>query len=142
MITCVAPGSADHDAMIALRIRVLRAPLGLAYTDEQLAAERNHLHLALWQGGIVAGTLLIVRPDSAGTARLRQMAIEPGLQGSGLGRLLVGHAEQLLPGLGASAIMLAARASAIGFYEKLGYVARGERFVEVTLPHQMMVKRL
>ncbi|MBS1564192.1 MAG: GNAT family N-acetyltransferase, partial [Bacteroidetes bacterium] len=32
--------------------------------------------------------------------------------------------------------------TAVGFYEKLGYVAVGEEFLEVTLPHFVMEKKL
>ncbi|HRF26714.1 MAG TPA: GNAT family N-acetyltransferase [Ferruginibacter sp.] len=35
-----------------------------------------------------------------------------------------------------------ARDSAVGFYEKLGYKVIGEGFMEVNLPHHLMVKEL
>jgi predicted GNAT family N-acyltransferase len=33
-----------------------------------------------------------------------------------------------------------ARDSAIGFYEKFGYVTRGDVFMEVNVPHHVMEK--
>ncbi len=128
--------------MIALRHRLLRAPLGLAFTEEQLAAEKDQVHLALRHDDVVVGALLLVPPDAGGTAKLRQMTIEPSFERRGFGRRLLRHGEDLLLQLRATRITLAAREHAIHFYEKLGYVAQGEVFIEVTIPHRLMVKRL
>ena len=43
---------------------------------------------------------------------------------------------------GVSRIELNARDTAAGFYRKLGYRKVGGEFVEVTIPHWKMVKRL
>jgi hypothetical protein len=37
-------------------------------------------------------------------------------------------------------LVLNARASAVGFYEKLGYAVIGEEFIDVTIAHVRMVK--
>jgi hypothetical protein len=37
---------------------------------------------------------------------------------------------------------LDARETAVGFYKKLGYAIGGDEFIEVTVPHFRMVKRL
>ena len=141
-ITCETPGSAGWREMVALRAEVLRSPLGLAYSDAQLGSDVEQLHLALRLGQLLAGTLLVVPPDSAREGKLRQMAIRPGLQRGGLGTLLVRRGEDELRRLQASGVRLSARATAIGFYERLGYVAEGEPFLEVTLPHRLMRRRL
>jgi len=44
--------------------------------------------------------------------------------------------------MGYREIVLHARESAVRFYESVGYVAEGEAFTEVTIPHRKMVKRL
>ncbi len=141
-ITSVTPGSTNWIVMLELRRRILRTPLGLDYSDAQLAEERHQLHLAAWHGEAIVGTLLIVPPDAEATAKLRQMAIEPRYERRGLGSALVRHAEHALAGMATATIKLAARQNAVGFYEKLGYAACGGIFIEVTLPHQMMSKRL
>jgi predicted GNAT family N-acyltransferase len=35
-----------------------------------------------------------------------------------------------------------ARSNAVGFYEKVGYRTIGEQFMEVTIPHFIMEKKL
>jgi predicted GNAT family N-acyltransferase len=50
--------------------------------------------------------------------------------------------EAILAGRGYTSLSLHARKSAIGFYRKLGYAAVGKEFIEVTVPHQKMIKKL
>jgi predicted GNAT family N-acyltransferase len=135
-------GGAGWRDMVALRHRVLRAPLGLAFSAEQLSDEAGQIHLALWLDDRLAGTLLLLPPDRDNEAKLRQMAIRPGLERRGLGTKLVQQGERELAGLGAASIRLSARESAVGFYARLGYVVQGSPFIEVTLPHRLMRRRL
>jgi len=134
-------GSAGWREMVGLRTRVLRDPLGLAYSEAQLAEERTQIHLALRVEGALAGTLLLP-PDWSGTAKLRQMAVAPAWSKQGFGRRLVLHGEGVLRDTGARAVRLSARETAIGFYERLGYAAEGPFYREVTLPHRLMRKSL
>jgi predicted GNAT family N-acyltransferase len=39
-------------------------------------------------------------------------------------------------------MIMHARSTAIGFYEKMGYTVTGNEFVEVTIPHYTMQKTL
>ncbi len=135
-------GSDAWHAMVALRHRVLRAPLGLRFTDADLAAEADQVHLALWLDDTLAGTVLLLPPDRNNSAKLRQMAIDPALAGRGLGTLLLRHAETELRRIGAIEARLSARETATGFYARLGYVPEGPSFIEVTLPHRLMRRRL
>lgn len=136
-------GGSGWREMVALRHSVLRAPLGLTFDDRHLAAEAGQIHLGLWLGTLLAGTLLALPPDqpahpAGAEGKLRQMAILPGLQRGGLGTLLLRRGEAELHRLGATGARLAARDSATGFYARLGYRAEGALFIEVTLPHRLM----
>ena len=142
LLTMERVGGPGWHAMVALRHRVLRAPLGLRFTDADLAAEADQRHVALWLGDTLAGTVLLLPPDPSGSAKLRQMAIDPALTGRGLGTLLLRHAEAELLRLGATEARLSARATATGFYARLGYIPEGAPYVEVTLPHRLMRHRL
>jgi len=70
------------------------------------------------------------------------MAVEPPRQGCGAGRRLLEGVEEQLRVEGVSRIELNARDTAAGFYRKLGYRKVGGEFMEVTIPHWKMVKRL
>jgi predicted GNAT family N-acyltransferase len=39
-------------------------------------------------------------------------------------------------------MVMHARDTALGFYEKFGYSSRGDVFIEVNLPHHVMEKEL
>ena len=137
-------GSPGWREMVALRDRVLRAPLGLVFTEHQLEAEGCDRHLALRLDDALAGTLLIGSGRHRGTAiaRFRQMAIDPARQGSGLGARLLDAGERLASREGARIGLLHARVTAEGFYARQGWIAAGDIFDEVTLPHVRMTKAL
>ena len=63
--------------------------------------------------------------------RLRGVAVEPALQGRGAGAALVRRAQEAAAAAGRG-LWCNARASAAGFYEKLGWARDGEPF---DLPH-------
>ena len=140
MITREAFGGHGWREMVALRHAVLRAPLGLAFSPAELEAEANQVHLALWQDGTLAGTLLMIAEGDEAT--LRQMAVRPDHERRGLGSRLVAEGERLLLSTGIARARLSARQSATGFYARLGYAAAGEPFMEKTIPHRLMRKAL
>jgi predicted GNAT family N-acyltransferase len=131
----------EYALTVALRDRVLRAPLGLAFPAAELAAEAAQWHLALWQGERLLACLVLV-PLSGGEVKMRQVAVEPAWQGRGLGRRLVEEAERLARERGCTRMTLHARATAVAVYLHLGYESVGAPFTEVTIPHQAMRKAL
>jgi len=144
-----------YEQAVALRDRVLRKPLGLEFSAADLAAEGDQLHFALIEAELPTATeamarnaigcvvgCVIARPLGGGRYQLRQMAIDAGRQGQGLGRRLLEQTEQHLAALGAQELMLHARDIAAGFYKKLGYQPVGDPFMEVTILHYEMTKRL
>ena len=129
--------------LVHLRRRVLRTPLGLDFASEQLAREQTDVHLAAYLDGELVGCAILTPIDSTrGVFKLRQMAIDPDRQGRGIGAQVVAFAEERSAARGYRRIILHARDSAVGFYERAGYAANGEIFVEVTIPHREMVKEL
>jgi ribosomal protein S18 acetylase RimI-like enzyme len=70
------------------------------------------------------------------------MAVTSGLQGKGIGRVLLNFAENVARDKGYRKMTMHARKNALGFYEKLGYKVVGDEFIEVTLPHFAMEKDL
>jgi GNAT superfamily N-acetyltransferase len=76
------------------------------------------------------------------TVRLRQMAVLNDLQGKGIGRALMSFAENIARDQGYKILAMHARKNAIGFYEKMGYQVAGDEFMEVTIPHYLMEKKL
>ena len=136
-----AHGSPDYRQLVELRRRVLRIPLGLDFTPEQLAGEVADLHLGAWEGDQLLGCLLL-SDRGQGTVQMRQVCVEPTLQRSGVGAALVVESEAEARRREFQRMMLHARDTAVGFYLRLGYAAVGDPFEEVSIPHQEMVKDL
>ncbi len=134
-------GTPDYLEVVELRRRVLRIPLGLDFSPEQLAGEGKDLHLAAYEGGALAGCLMLSE-HGEGVVQMRQVCVEPDRQGTGVGAALVRESEAEARRRGYRSVMLHARDLAVGFYERLGYGRVGEPFVEVSIPHQEMSKQL
>lgn len=134
-------GSPDYVAAFALREEVLRKPLGISLNDETLQQERDYFHIACHLDSELVGCLVLL-PQGVGDIRMRQVAVATQYQGHGIGRALVEFAEQFSRERGFLLMKLNARDTAIPFYEKLGYERIGEPFIEVTILHQAMQKRM
>ena len=127
--------------MIKLRDDVLRRPLGLSFSNDELDEEKANLHIAAYEDDQMLGCCMLVE-EGPDTVRLRQMAVINDLQGKGVGRALMQFAENLARDRGFKKITMHARKNAIGFYEKMGYRKVGTEFQEITIPHYVMEKEL
>ena len=134
-------GSGDYRQMVNLRLLLLRKPLGLSFAQEELDKEKEDILIGCFEDDKLEGCCLLTKVD-AKTLRLRQMAVVSGLQGKGIGKVLTQFAENIARDRGYKKIIMHARKTAIGFYEKLGYKKRGDEFKEVTIPHYIMEKEL
>ena len=135
-------GTAEYQEMVRLRDDILRKPLGLFFTPEELEKEKDNLLIAAYEDDHMLGCCMLVEEDGPHTVRLRQMAVVNDLQGKGLGKALIQFAENLARDRGYKKITMHARKNAVGFYEKMGYVLKGEEFEELTIPHYIMEKAL
>jgi len=134
-------GSAEYVQMVKLRDDILRKPLGLSFTKEELEREKNNLHIVAYEDERMLGCCMLLEEDPQ-TVRLRQMAVMNDLQGKGIGKALMQFAENLARDRGYKKITMHARKNALGFYEKMGYKTRGKEFEEITIPHYVMEKEL
>ena len=133
--------SPDYEAAVALRRAILRIPLGLDFTPEELQREASDTHLTAWLGDTLIGTVVMTRYTDT-TVKLRQMAVTDSARSTGAGTALIDAFETEARARGYAEITLAARQTAEGFYARHGYDTDGVVFEEVTLPHVRMWKTL
>jgi predicted GNAT family N-acyltransferase len=132
--------SEDYNKMTELRVDVLRKPLGLSYTADDLAKDEfDFIFAAFYNSEIVACCML--HEVNKNTFKLRQMAVANKLQKNGVGKGLINFTEQFASQKNAIKIEMNARKYAVGFYEKLGYNTVGTEFLEVGIPHVKMEKK-
>jgi GNAT superfamily N-acetyltransferase len=134
-------GSKEYRQMVKLRDDILRKPLGLGFTEDELEEEKDNMLIAAFEDDDILGCCMLVE-EKPGTLRLRQMAVLNDLQGKGIGRALMNFAENLARDQGYKIMSMHARKNAVGFYEKMGYKVTGNEFLEVTIPHYVMEKKL
>lgn len=132
---------AEYQLSLVLRESVLRAPLGLTLSEQDIKNEEQQFHFGLFDKHQIQAVVLL-KPISGKTLKLRQMAVSDTKQGQGLGKQLIKQAEAVVHSLGYKQIEMAARESAIAFYQSLDYQAIDEPFKEVGITHIKMAKVL
>lgn len=134
-------GSYEYRQMVKLRDDVLRKPLGLGFTPQELEEEKENMLIGAFEEDDILACCMLVE-ENPNTVRLRQMAVLNDLQGKGIGRALMTFAENIARDRGYKILSMHARKNATGFYEKMGYRVVGNEFTEVTIPHYLMEKKL
>ena len=100
-------------------------------------------HLLLWQDGAALATGRIYpKEGEEGTLIAGRIAVRKAARGSQLGRRVMECLEEQGRNMGFLRMELSAQVQARGFYEKLGYVARGEEYLDEHCPHITMSKAL
>lgn len=134
-------GSDSYHKMVALRNQLLREPLGLSFSAEELAREKDDILIASFDEDEMMGCCVLSKIDED-TLRLRQMAVSNFKQGRGIGESILYFTENIARDKGYKKIMMHARNSAIGFYEKFGYEINSPEFIEIGVPHHIMQKKI
>ena len=134
-------GSGEYRKMVDLRYQILRKPIGLSFTEADLAAEKDDILIGCYDDDKLEACCVLTETDPK-TVRLRQMAVGAGLQGKGIGRVLMSFAENIARDHGYRRSTMHARKSVLGFYEKSGYKVCSDELEEVTIPHHVMEKEL
>ena len=134
-------GSKAYDQMVKLRLEILRKPLGLTFTKEELDREKDDILIAAFDEDEILGCCILTKIDNT-RLRLRQMAVQKNLQGKGIGESIMSFAENIARDKGYKILTMHARDTALGFYEKFGYTIKGQQFEEVKTKHHLMEKIL
>ena len=136
-------GSTRYEQLVALRYKILLEPLGLKFLDSHRDKEIKYLHIGCIDNlddKLVGGLMLIPLNDT--TIRMMQVAVDTDCQHQGIGHDLVSYAEKRARDAGYKTIVMHAMLNVIGFYEKLGYVQKGDIFEEKGITFAKMVKSL
>ncbi len=130
------PGSPELEACFAIRMAVFVAEQNVPPEEELDALDEVAVHVLVLHGGQPAGTARAIE-KSPGLWKIGRVAVAAPFRKHGIGKMVMQAIEAQLP---ASAFVLDAQTHAIGFYEKLGYVAEGPEFMDAGIPHRLMRK--
>jgi predicted GNAT family N-acyltransferase len=136
-----ARDAAEVRAALDLRHEVFVVEQHVPVEEEYDEHDDTALHLvAVEDDGRIVATARVVM-DGA-TAKLGRVAVAQEARRRGIASRLIEHSEAHARAQGATRIALAAQTGALPLYEKAGYTAYGERFMDANLEHLMMQKRL
>ncbi len=137
---------ADSEACFAVRKEVFVAEQGIAEDVEYDAYDAGAVHvIAVRADGIPLGTGRLLHGEAArasgcapGVGLLGRLAVAQEARRLGVGAALVRGIEDAARERGLIAVELHAQTHALGFYERLGYVAYGAEYQEAGRAHQAM----
>jgi GNAT superfamily N-acetyltransferase len=123
-LTVSAPSTpADFEKYYALRYEVLRKPWSQPLGSERDKEEDTSIHAFIKENEQVLAVGRLQFTDGH-TGQVRFMAVDPGQQGKGLGKLIMHYLEGKALEAGRTKVVLHARENALKFYESCGYVIR------------------
>ncbi|WP_106745724.1 GNAT family N-acetyltransferase [Yoonia maritima] len=131
----------DYAPCIALRRAVFMDEQGISESEELDDLDDSAIHMLATVDGRPVGTarLLIV----GDTGKIGRICVLKDQRGTGLGaKLVLASMDHLRTISGISRAKLSAQDHAIGFYEKLGFVAEGPFYDDAGIPHKDMLRAL
>jgi GNAT superfamily N-acetyltransferase len=125
----------EMEALYDLRLRVLRPGRSPHCVRHDRDLDPGAVHIGAFHGARLAGIASLLPADGL---QLRGMAVEPDLRKSGVGAAILRYAHRIAAERNLS-LWCNARDSALGFYEKSGWVVEGEGFEVPDIgPHHVM----
>lgn len=108
--------------------------------DMELPNDFNGIHFGLYYDYDLIGVVSLFEEGS--TAQFRKMAVLPNQQGKGFGKHLLQYLIEFCKQEGIKTLWCNARTSAIGFYEKIGFLSTGEPYLQNQLAYIRMEIKL
>ncbi|WAZ21123.1 GNAT family N-acetyltransferase [Streptomyces cinnabarinus] len=143
----VATDAADREACFAVRREVFVGEQGVPEELEYDAYDAVAVHvLAVREDGVPLGAGRLLYGEAAAAkvgddltvGSLGRLAVAKAARGLGIGAALVRAIEDAARARGLAAVDLHAQTQALGFYERLGYLAYGPEFADAGMPHRAM----
>ena len=125
----------------ALRRTVFIEEQGVSEADEIDDLDGQAIHLLATVDGVPMGSARLLRHGETG--KVGRVCVLKAARGTGLGAALMRAAVdqfRALPGI--TKVKLGAQTHALGFYERLGFVAEGPEYMDAGIPHRDMVLTL
>ena len=135
VVSCESERRACYDVRITVFVDEQLVPI-----DEELDADdETALHYLVESEGEIIGTARLVDVGD-GIGKIGRVALRKEHRGLGIGRDLMVHV--MTEGFrGFHTLILDAQVQMIPFYEKLGFLAEGDVFLDAGIPHRRMIRR-
>lgn len=135
----IRPGRSRQELQEALevRIHVFVEEQGGPAEDEPDAWDDAARHFVVLDAGRIIGTARLYQPCT-GVARIGRVALLAEYRGRGWGEVLIRDLLGQARALGFREVVLDSQTYACPFYERFGFRAEGEEFLDGGIPHRRM----
>jgi predicted GNAT family N-acyltransferase len=139
--------SAEREAVFAIRMTVFVEEQAVPPEEELDSYDVIAAHFLARLTGVdphpsgIIGTARLV-DKGHGVGKIGRVAVLREHRGRGVGAVLMRRVEEAAHAADYTELILEAQMHALPFYEKLGYIAEGEIFLDCNIEHRLMRKSL
>ncbi len=128
-------GLAGYERTKTLREEVFMAEQGVGYDFDSY--DEKAWHIAGYDGDVLIGTARAY-PLSGRCWKIGRVCVKKEYRGTYIGDLMMKTLQDKIVSEGGVEAVVSAQIGAKGFYEKEGYTASGEEYMEDGIPHILM----
>ncbi|MDO8339660.1 MAG: GNAT family N-acetyltransferase [Candidatus Burarchaeum sp.] len=149
----------DKDTIHDIRTRVFVLEQNVTQEEEVDGLDESAIHVIAYADGKPVGTARMLELESGplsasggkgplsakqkvGGAKLGRMAVLRQYRDKGAGAAMARRLIEMARAMGMKEVVLDAQVDAIGFYEKLGFIAEGSVFMDARIEHRKMRLKL
>jgi len=129
----------EFEHCFQIRLEVFVYEQNVPLEEERDEYDATAFHFLASDNGVALGTARVILKDVGTTGKIGRVAVARVARGRGIGAALIHHIENAVS---ASQYLLDAQTHALAFYERLGYTAYGDEFMEAGIPHRHMRKQV
>ena len=127
-------GSEDYNQTLQIRGEVFFKPLGRDIAEYDLSCEDNNIVIGAFETNsiytnLIIGTAVISQRDAT-TFKVEWLCADPILRKKGIGTSLMQCVEKIAADRGARKLCLDATADTVDFFQRFGYMQKGEFFTK------------
>lgn len=143
-VVAIAQTPSERERCFAIRLAVFVQEQHVPVCEEMDDLDREAVHFLAAIDGLPSGTARLLAYDDHGrkVAKIGRVAVLPEYRGRGIGLALMEAALSHARELGYNEALLDSQTHVVAFYERLGFAAEGEEFLEAGIPHYRMRRRL
>lgn len=135
-----ATSPAEQQACFDIRREVYVEEQKVLPEEDLDGLDSEALQFLAIEGNWPVGTARVRFKDDRKTAKIERLAVRKPARGHGIGEAIMRAIEADDEVGKASRFILEAQAHLVPFYERLGYQASGDEFMDVRIPHRFMSK--
>lgn len=131
--------SPEYQKALRLREDVMRKPLGLLLSEEDVKDDGKRIHIGgYYNDELICGCSLRIIHHKI--AHIYSVFVKQELQNKGFGQRLMAYAENYAKSQGAKRLFVEGRKAAKNFYQKCGFSSCGLEYIDMNIVHQDMRK--